>query len=241
MPSSSVEIARQALVLAALGYAAYSDIKTREINDAVWLALTAASAPLVLLELVTLDRAALILYLASVYTAFTLGLALLALNLMGEADFLALACLSLVTPPGEMRLLSAVPSLSIFTNSLLVSLSYPLLLFTKNMLLAARGVNLFGDIKVNFATKILAIFTLTKISSDEYLKNRNFYSLAEIMKNGEKKLLFKARIDSMVDSPRGEWIWVSPYVPFVTMVAAGYTIHLLFGCILDHLFASLSS
>lgn len=237
MVPSAFPILRGAVTIAALGYAAYSDFKRREIDDAVWLALVIASAAFVFLELASLERGLMFLYFASVYLAFTLGLALPTLGLMGDADFLAIACLSLVTPPTKTAPISALPSLSIFINALLVSCLYPLALLARNLTLVAKGVDLFEGVEVSTAGKLLALFTLTRVPVQVYLNRRHAYALAETVEEGKRKLLFRARVSEASQQPQGEWVWVSPYIPFVAMLAIGYVIHLFYGCLLDPLVA----
>ncbi|MEM0344485.1 MAG: A24 family peptidase [Thermofilaceae archaeon] len=232
-----LQAARAAVTLAILGYAAYSDIKSREVDDAVWLILVIASAALIFPELATFDRSQLILYFISVYVAFALGLALPTLGLMGDADFLAIACLGLATPPDWRASLSSIPSLSIFINALLASCLYPLALFARNLLLVMRGIELFEGVEISTAGKLLALFTMTKVPTRIYLSRRYAYTLTEIAEDGRRKIVFRARISEAPQQPQGEWVWVSPYIPFVAMLTVGYAIHTFYGCILELLFA----
>jgi len=235
---------RYVVAIAALAYAAYSDAKTRMVDDRVWLALLTTAAPFILLELATFERATLALYFVSAYLAFTLGLSLPTLGLMGDADFLALACIGLTTPPSRGGLLSAVPSLSVFVNSLLVSCVYPLLLLVRNVRLIASRVEMFEGVEASLPEKLLALLTLTKVPVDEFKRKRGFYALAEASVNGRKRLLFRARVASEetgdAEALNGDWVWVSPHVPFVASIAAGYVIHILLGCLLDPLLIAIA-
>jgi len=233
---SPLQAARAVVTLAILGYAAYSDVKSREVDDAVWLILVIASAALIFPELAAFDRSQLILYFTSVYIAFALGLALPTFGLMGDADFLAIACLGLATPPDWRALLSSIPSLSIFINALLASCLYPIALLVRNLVLAMRGIELFEGVEIGTAGKLLALFTMTKVPARVYLSRRYAYTLTEITEDSRKKIVFRARISEPPQQPQGEWVWVSPYIPFVAMLTVGYAIHIFYGCILEPLF-----
>lgn len=229
------ESIRSIITVVALCYAAYSDIRTREVDDLVWVALVVVAAPFVLLEVFSLDLLTASLYIISVYTSFTVGLVTSAFGLMGEADFLALVSASLVTPPKTFGVFSLIPSLSVFVNSLLVSCLYPVLLLARNLHLIKKGVSLFENAEANPFERALALLVLTKVRKQDYMRKQNVYVIAEKSINHKRKLIFKARItESECNIPEdAEWIWVSPYIPFVAAIAAGYALHLLFGCLID--------
>lgn len=235
MEVTALSIARDVVTLVVLGYAAYSDVKSREVDDVVWLILAVASATLIFPELTFLERGSMVLYLISVYSAFVLGLALTAFGLMGDADFLAITCLGLVTPPSRFTLFSAIPSISIFVNALIISCAYPLALLIRNLVLLKRGLPLFEDVEISTAGKLLALFTLTKVPLEEFRRKYYAYTLAEVREGERKRILFRARVGENSPQPQGEWVWVSPYIPFVAMLAIGFVIHSLHGCILDTL------
>jgi len=221
---------------ALLTYAAYSDLRTREVDDRVWVLLCAISAPATLLQLAKLDHPALLAYAASSYIAFSLGLALSAFELMGWADFLALACIGLITPPASRGPISSIPSLSILVNSLIASIAYPLYLLTRNLAAIIRGEKLFEGIEAGVLEKALALLTLTRISVEEYERRRDFYSLAERLEDGRRRLTFSLKIGGEEGPvPQAARVWASPYVPYVVMIAAGYLMYLAVGCPLEAL------
>ena len=224
---------RRLVTLALLVYASYSDFRSREVDDKVWIALCALSAPLTLLELLELSRGMLLLYALSSYTAFTVGLALSAFELMGWADFLALACIGITTPPGGGAFLTAIPAISVLVNSLLASLTYPLYLLARNLHMALRGEDLFKGIKASKLEKALAIMTLTKVSAREYSEKRDFYSIAEVEAGGIKRLSFHVRIREAHPVEVEDSVWVSPYMPFILFITVGYLLHILAGCLVD--------
>ncbi len=221
----------RALAVLALAYAAYSDVRSREVDDVVWVALLSASAPFAILEVAALRELSLRLYLTSVYLAFSLGLALTALGLWGDADFLALTSVSLLTPPGR-GLIAALPSLSVLVNALLAALAYPLLLLARNLRLMHK-TNLFEGVEAGRLERLAALFLLTRVPREEYLRRRAVYTPAEEVVGGRRRLVFGLRIRREGAEPQGEYVWVSPYVPFVAAIAVGYALHLIVGCLLD--------
>jgi len=235
--SFDVTVSRAFVSLALLGYAAYSDFKTREVDDLVWIILCATSTPFVLLQLVELERRALLAYVLSAYLAFLLGFTLSAFKLWGWADFLALACIGLTTPPSaEGGYLSLLPSISTLVNSLLISCTYPLFLLTENLYLIARGERVFEGVEASLPVKVIAFFTLRNVPAQVYLRRRNFYSLAERFEGGKRYITLRIGVEEEGETkPLPNRVWVSPYMPFVTLLAIGYAIHLTAGCLLDRL------
>lgn len=232
----SLEWLQRIATAALLAYAAYSDFRTREVDDRVWVLLSAVSAPLTILQLAALDRMALLAYVLSSYAAFSLGLALSAFDVMGWADFLALACVGLTTTPVGRGPISSIPALSVLVNSLVASLSYPLYLLARNLAAVARGERLFKDVEAGALEKALALLTLTRVPAEEYEGRRDFYTLAEKVEEGRRRLLFSLKIEGgEAPAPRGAEVWVSPYVPYVAMIAAGYLLYLVVGCPLEAL------
>lgn len=223
-------LVRKILSFALLAYAAFSDVKTREVEDVIWFALCAASAPFVFYELIRAEFRVLLFYAFSFYLGFTLGLLLSSFNVMGGADFLAIACLGIVTVPEFEGPISALPSLSIMVNSLIVSLIYPLSIFVKNIAALLRGENLFEGVEVGSLAKGLVLFTLVKVPVEEYRRKRDFYSLAETVDDGKRRISFSLKIRSDDVQPSGREVWVTPHIPYVAMLAAGYIIHLMLGC-----------
>ncbi|MEM1508919.1 MAG: A24 family peptidase [Thermofilaceae archaeon] len=216
-----------------LVYAAFSDVKTREVEDTIWLAMCIVSVPLIFYELIKVEPRCLLYYVFSFYLAFTLGLFLSSFNIMGGADFLALACIGLVTVPEFNGPISALPSLSVMVNSLLVSLVYPLYILVKNMRAIFRGEKLFESVEVTSLAKVLGLFTLVKVPVEEYKRKRDFYSLAEIIENDKRKISFSLKIRSNDVQLSGGEVWVTPHIPYVAVLAAGYIIHLVLGCLLE--------
>lgn len=237
MASFDVTVSRAFVSLALLGYAAYSDFKTREVDDLVWIILCATSTPFVLLQLVELERRALLAYVLSAYLAFLLGFTLSAFKLWGWADFLALACIGLTTPPSaEGGYLSLLPSISTLVNSLLISCTYPLFLLTENLYLIARGERVFEGVEASLPVKVIAFFTLRNVPAQVYLRRRNFYSLAERFEGGKRYITLRIGVEEEGETkPLPNRVWVSPYMPFVTLLAIGYAVHLTAGCLLDRL------
>ncbi len=226
-------LVRKILSFALLAYAAFSDVKTREVEDIIWLALCAISAPLVFYELIRAEPGVLLFYAFSFYLAFTLGLLLSSFNIMGGADFLAIACMGIVTVPEFNGPISALPSLSVMVNSLLVSLIYPLSIFAKNMAAVLRGERLFEGVEVSSLAKGLALFTLVKVPVEEYRRRRDFYSLAETVEDDKRRISFSLKIRSDDVQPSEGEVWVTPHIPYVAMLVAGYAIHLMLGCLVE--------
>lgn len=240
LPLRYAPIARTIISLTMLGYAAYSDAKSREVDDLVWLLLCVLTAPFILLELTALDDYFLKAYVVSIYIAFTFGLSVSAFNLMGEADFLALSCIGLVTIPTRVSPLGLFPSISVLTNSLLLSCAFPLSLLFQNLKLMLKGENLFENVEAGKLTKFLALFTLKMVTREEYLSKKDFYSVAERVVNDKRYLTIKLGIDTEQQQISSPIVWASPHIPFVTVLAIGYLTHVLLGSLLEIILIALN-
>ena len=226
-----VSALRELIVATCLLYAAYSDIKTREISDSVWVIMCVLAAPLVFFELPHVEFKIVLSYVVSSYLGFLLGLIVSSLGLMGWGDFLALSCVGLTTLPRGEGAITAVPAVAVLVNSLIVSMLYPVYLLLRNLMIYRKRGKLFDGVKAGTLVKVVALFTLTKVSVDEYLKRKEFYSIAETSVKGERRIVLSPQIRGaeLVRSD-GKEVWVSPHVPFVAMIALGYLIYVLFGC-----------
>lgn len=218
------------------GYAAYSDVRTREVNDLVWVALCLVSLPFLIPEVMGMERGLLIVYLLSLYVAFVAGLIVAAFKLAGWADFLALLAFSLVTPPKWGAPLSTLPSLSILVNALLLSCAYPLYILSSNISVKLQGNRIFDEIEADRLTKAVALFACRRVRVEEYSRKKNFYTVVERSEGGRKCLELRLGAVEVDYQPEGPYVWVTPHIPFVAFLTLGYLLHIIHGCLLDLFF-----
>ncbi|GEM_PF-3507876 len=220
-----------------LTVAGISDIRTREIDDIVWIAGAAVIGPLLLYELYEgLVNAA--LYVAAAGLGVVMAAALLYSGAMGEADAIEVAFISLLTPPAGFSV-CVFPVISVFVDSLPFIAAYALYNVFLNYS-RLRGRDAFRGYQVGLAEKLLAYIALRHVDRDEYRRKRYMYGPATVVENGVKKLRFTLTLEEGGDLEGG---WVVVYLPQVALLAAGFIVYAFLvaagmgGCMLDPVFS----
>jgi len=232
--------------LALLSYASMEDIKKREISDRVWLAL---------LLFGTLARAMDMMANPTLAHAFDLiismavpiGLFLLMYYLgllFGGADAKAFMCMALAIPkpPTSVPIIDGylLPfyALSLFNNSILLSLSTILLNLASNISRLLKGHPLFDGLEAeSSAKKAVAFFTCRKVKTSIVKSSPNFTSAEELIEapDGTKrrriKLMYRlADDDGEVEPlPDVEYVLAHYYVPLVVFITLGLVASVLVG------------
>jgi len=221
--------------------AAFMDAREREISDAVWIAMLLAS-----LVFLAVDFNPLMLF-TSLTVASVLALALYKLN-FGGADIKAIFAIALLFPRYPKFAcfpLAGIPPLEIFvlsvvTNALILGISAPLTLFVAN---ALRG---------NFSP---LMFLGIKVPADS-LRNRKFFRLmhaplappnAPTAKSAKCKYVwgglepseeYLRQIEDAAKRGIVKEVWITPELPFVVFLTAGFFTASLLG---DFIFMLLSA
>ncbi|MCW7074557.1 MAG: prepilin peptidase [Candidatus Methanospirare jalkutatii] len=219
--------------------AAFMDAREREISDAVWIAMLLAA-----LVFLAVDFNPLIF--TSLTVASVLALALYKLN-FGGADIKAIFAIALLFPRYPKFAcfpLAGIPPLEIFvlsvvTNALILGISAPLTLFVAN---ALRG---------NFSP---LMFLGIKVPADS-LRNRKFFRLmhappapdAPDAKRAKCKYVwgglepseeYLRQIEDAAKRGIVKEVWITPELPFVVFLTAGFFTASLLG---DFIFMLLSA
>jgi len=257
--------ARIILCLSFLIYASWSDYKTREVSNKVWvilgplaLALTAfqyliySSQPLQLL----------ISYVLSFAITSALAIAIFYAGGFGGADAKALMCISLALPvyPNHLLLqplgfVSPLFPITIFTNSVLLgALSVFYALFRNLLWIVRNRGGVFEGLETeSFGRKILALVSGYKVKISK-LEKGHMYPLEDVEVNDDGKVKRKllvfprdeereeivARILENVKEKKLEGgVWVTPGLPLLIFITAGLIIALFYGDIVWILLSSL--
>lgn len=127
-------------MVALLLWAAVQDIKTREVDDIVWILMLALGIPFTGIRLLLYreDTSQLILIALSITAAFVLAFIILLSGLQGGADAKALFCISVVCPLSINSSASALEeliplSITLFMNSILIMVPFPLVILAYNL------------------------------------------------------------------------------------------------------------
>jgi preflagellin peptidase FlaK len=251
------DLARSAICLLFLFYASWSDYKTREVSNKVWLLFAPLAFVLTTTELLLYGVSLLSAY--AICFALTTGFALILFYAggFGGADAKALMCLALALPFYPESLLAPITGqvslisenffpISVFTNSVLFAALTAVALLFYNLLRRLRTHEaLFqGDHKrESVGRKIVVVLTGYKVPVEELKKKWHVYPMEDLEKDGEDKLKRKLvivprdegrkeiveRIDEAVKSGAiPDRIWATPGLPMLIFVLAGLITSLLF-------------
>lgn len=212
-----------------LVYGSYSDARTREVSDVVWLVMAVSGVFLASVELFMGSLSPFQVFISlivGVIFAFLLYL----LN-FGGADIKAIISLSLLFPnfpffyAFHLRLpVTGVPPppldifvLSMLTNCLLIALLSPISLFLSNSL------------RKNFSS---LMFLGWKVEISELRRKKNFKLMHEMEDKSEKKRYIwggiepteeiLSRLEELERRKKIKEVWITPELPFIVYLTAGF-------------------
>jgi preflagellin peptidase FlaK len=252
---------RVSLLLAFMVYASWSDWKTREVSNKVWIVLAPLAFLLTSVQYVLFSPNLLILYGLSFAVTSGLAIILFYAGAFGGADAKALICLALALPQHPQNLLSfsatsIFPSpasplfpITVFSNSVLLAALTAIYALLRNLLWKLKtGRRLFeGFEKESIGRKLAALLTGYKIDLAKLGKHGYLYPLEDVGiaedKQPARKLLVMPRnetreriVERISEAVKAEKIpreiWVTPGLPMLIFITAGLIIALVFGDIL---------
>ncbi len=251
------DAARVALSISFFAYASWSDYKTREVSNNVWIFFAPLALALSLTEFIIYSRSMLVSY--GICIALMTGLALLLFyaNAFGGADAKALMCLALALPFFPSTLLG-----NLFQASPISQLFFPITVFSNGVILVFVPVtwillkNLAWRLKTkrplfegeqskeSKAKKLLVLITGFKVHIDTLKEKWHVYPLEDIENqegNGFKRKLVLMpkdegrseiidRLDGAIQSGKiDDGIWGSPGLPMLILLTVGLVAALFFG------------
>lgn len=253
--------ARTVICLSFLFYASWSDYKTREVSNKVWVIMGPLAFVLTTFQFSVFIPELLVTYILSFAVTSVLALVVFYAGGFGGADAKALICISLTLPvypsyflPQPSGLFSPLFSLTIFTNSVLLgALSVFYALFRNLLWKGKNRVSIFEGLETeSLGHKILALFSGYKVKISK-LENGHMFPLEDTYVNDEgekeKKLLVFPNDDEREEiiarikkNTKGEGfdeeVWATPGLPLLIFVTAGLIIALAYGDIVWNLFGS---
>lgn len=247
-----VDVARAFIALITLGYAAYTDIKTREITPWLWLVASVISFPLTAYEawfLVVKGYALFcILELIMALVPLPFIIYLFKKGLFGGADMLAYAFLTVDMPwypiAFGLRSILPIPLLTLLYASLLVALSIPIKI-VKN--LSSRRFNEHAEeFGIKGLRKLRLAATASVMTIKEYLSKKFWYPLEVFEEEGDgvKKTLrphfnveeeyedHQRALREMIEKglvKEDELIFVTYGIPFIVFMFLGFVLALAIG------------
>jgi len=214
-----VEIVKVLVTLLIFVRASVEDLKTREIDDKLWLIMIALA---ILLNVIQFLQKPFNLIFAVVQFVFIFILANVMFYLLnfGGADCKALICLSVMFPVYpeifEFTVRGFIFALSVLTDSVIVAPLIALYFFVRNAL------------KGHFAK---TMFIGYKVKVDEIPK---FHNLLEWVENGKivrslRGIEFDENVVEELKRMGVKDVWVTPALPFIVFMTFGFIVAVTLG------------
>jgi len=239
-------------------YASYSDYKTREVSNSVWILLAPTAFALTFAELFLSDFSALHLFGLCFGLTAAFAMVLFYAGGFGGADAKALICLGLALPFYPQGLLSTPLSgdispfmqhffpITVFSNSIILAALTAVYLLIHNLLWRRKTGRAFfeGEQKSeSIGKKILVLLTGYKVSIEKVKAKWHLYPMEDVEKtqNGIKRKLVvfpkdegrNAIVERLEEAVKNgeipEKVWATPGLPMLIFITAGLVIALVYG------------
>jgi len=241
---SAIDLLKFILVLGFLLYACKLDVESRIVPNRVWKYMLIITLPIVIFQIVTEPLPQLFYMLAGIQVLMVISLAYLLyyIGAYGGADAKALMCLSVIFP--FYPTFNGFPILnfgfgsfafSTLANSVIAAPALLVGMFIRN--LVVEGVR---DLKGN----LLYYLTGYKAKVDSLPK---FHNLLEYVDEDGKLRRVKRAVElneELVERLRRkkiETVWVTPALPFLIFITAGYVAAFFLGDLLYLFISNISS
>lgn len=210
------------LALGMLGYASFTDLTKREISDYVWIIFGALAAILLIFEPMLSD--ALINIGISLIVA-PVVLIIWRIGLFGGADAFGIIVLAALAP--QITLAEGVITpFTILSNTVLISITPLFFNFFRNLIELVKKNNIFEGFDEPTGKRIIAMFLGYRAKNPKY----GFSIEKKVGKHKKLNLvLHHAEYAEFCSTPN---TWITPGVPYMLFITAGFIIQLLYGDII---------
>lgn len=258
-----IEAAKVCLTLFSFLYASWSDYKTREVSNSLWILFAPPAFALTFAELF-LDLSALSFFGLCFGLTAAFAIILFYAGGFGGADAKALMCLALALPFYPQELFSNPLSgeispfmqrffpMTVFSNAVILAALTAIYLLAYNLVWWWKtGKALFeGEQKSeSIGKKILVLLTGYKVSIEKVKEKWHVYPLEDVEKTEKgvkrKLVLFpkdedrNAVVERLEETARKgeiqEKVWATPGLPMLIFITIGLVIALLYGDIVWNL------
>jgi preflagellin peptidase FlaK len=250
---------RTAVALIFLLYASFSDYKTREVSNKVWIFFAPSAFVLTFLELLFYgSTSAMLSYGLCFGLTAAFAVILFYSGGFGGADAKALMCLALALPfypenlpftplSGTISLISEeFFPITVFSNSVILAAASTICIFLRNITWRIRtGRRLFEGTQKDesFGRKILVLITGYKIPVEKLKEKWHLYPLEDVEEtesNLKRKLLLvpkdegrNAIVERLANAVASgkvqDMIWATPGLPMLIFITAGLILALFLG------------
>jgi len=254
--------AKVTLSLAILVYSSWSDYKTREVSNSVWVIYAPVALFLSLAELLLYESSKLPLFGLSFGVTAAIAFVLFYSGGFGGADSKALMCIALALPFSTENLFKPIIASG---TSPISQVLFPITIFSNAVLFAAAsGIymllrNIVWNVKherkifegtlaaESIGKKILVLITGYKVSIAKLQEKWHVYPMEDVDNNGEKPLKRKLvvlprdegrseiveRLSHAADTGKiNDYVWATPGLPMLIFITAGLIVSLLVGDII---------
>jgi len=251
-------LARTTISLLFLLYASWSDYKTREVSNSVWMLFAPLGFTLTLIEILFYDTSILLSYGVCFGLTAAFAIILFYSGGFGGADAKALMCLALALPffpesllkplSGEISpILQFFFPITVFSNSVLLAAATAVYMFLRNVFWHKRtGKKIFeeGHKNESLGRKILVLITGYKVSVERLKEKWHLYPMEDVEETPEKEFKRKLvvipkdegrdaiveRLAKAVEARKIQnTVWATPGLPMLIFITAGLIIALLLG------------
>lgn len=223
---SGIEIARIFSSIIVLGIASFIDYKKRFVPDMLWII-----SSFVILFFIFYDQSLGVTdYLFSLFIA-PLAILFWRMGLFGGADAFALITVALLAPFASMTGNTITP-FTLLTNTILLVFVVLLVNFSRNMISLFNKNNIFVGFQDSKIRKIIAMFL------GYWSKNPRFGIKMELYKTTGKEFEFSLHNAENIEFTNEQNVWVTPGIPFLTLIFSAFIMQIVFGDILLRWFFS---
>lgn len=238
---SGIDIFSVAFCTLILIYACYSDLKTRSVTNRLWGLMIAVGCLIALYNCFRFGIPFLLGFILSVLFTFCLTYLFFRLRLFGGADAKCLIAISVLIPVQPdfafvySQLLLFPFAITTLLNAAIISLCIPLGLFVYNILTLSRE-----ELKGNLGSAFIGYKSRIGALSDKADKHTRLVHLYGEEESDLKRVFVfgGVEIDAEVveelkkyhaQGKIGDKVWVTPELPFILFITAGFFTALLFG------------
>ncbi|MEM3730313.1 MAG: A24 family peptidase C-terminal domain-containing protein [Candidatus Bathyarchaeia archaeon] len=254
----TLTLARTIITLFFLSYASWSDYKTREVSNSLWILFAPPALALSLIELFLYEPMLLLPYVICFGLTSAFAITLFYLGAFGGADAKALMCLALALPFYPKNLSTPIAyevspisqfffPITVFSNSVLFAAAAAIYLFFRNVLSAYKtGTKLFEEDFRDESRwkKLLVLMTGYKVSLEKLRDKWHLYPLEDVKTYSESELkrilILMPRdeerngiVDRLTEASRKgkiqNFIWATPGLPMLIFTTMGLIAALFFG------------
>ena len=208
------------------------DLKKREISDKIWIGFGSFGLLLTAIEFNS-NSINLLQYGIGIAIIAPVAYGIYRTGLFGGADAKALVAIAVLLPFYDMPFkIHGFTAFTILTNAAILTFAHIIHNMVRNFVDLAKGRTIFEGFEESGARKALAFLMGFRSNTP-----KGYLFAMESSEGGRRRFNFHpATYDEYVTGTRN--IWVTPALPFIVYMAAGFAFMIIFGDLLALVFAN---